>query len=187
MILAVDPGLGTCGWAVMRPRTGRVLDLGVITSEPDRDTDEWTDRTRRTSVQSHLLANIVEQYECTIVAAEAISLGGPPKARQRMAASLCLSWGSLVGLAEGMGLELYEVPPKLWQHAILPKVKRISYTELFARLESFVGAQQVGQLKAITPSLRNHALDAVGVGIYAALSTAVRIDVPQHVETRSEA
>ena len=182
MILAVDPGLGTCGWAVLRPRTGRVLDLGVITSKPTKGLDEWTDRARRASAQSHLLANIIEQYDCTTIAAEAVSVGGPPKARQRMTASLCLSWGSLVGLAEGMGLELYEVPPKQWQHAILPGVKRISYVELFAGLEAFIGAQQVHQLHAITASLRNHAIDAVGVGLFAALSPAVRIDAPQRSE-----
>lgn len=182
MILAIDPGLATFGWAIVRPRNGRVIALGVLESEPDRRVDEWTDRARRAALQAAFVADLVERFDCDTIAVEAVSCGGPPKARFMMGTALCLSWGVLVGIAEVMELELVEVAPKQWQHAIAPEYvgRKINYTELFLRLEAFVEAQQVAHLTSINRSMRNHALDAVGVGIFAALSDAVRIRATAH-------
>ncbi len=176
MILAVDPGLGSCGWAIVRPKTGRVVDLGVLVSKPTPHVDEWTDRTRRASRQAKVLGDLIEKYDCDTIAAEAVSCGGPPCARFSMGTSLCLSWGVLLGLAEGMDAHVFEVTPKQWQHAITPHAAKIDYDEIFGRITAFVDRQAGDQLRSITKALRNHALDAVGVGVFTALlPNAVRI------------
>jgi Holliday junction resolvasome RuvABC endonuclease subunit len=182
MILAVDPGLATCGWAIVRPRTGKVVTLGVLVSSPKQHLDEWTDRSRRTAQQASFLGDIAKRHECTAIAAEAISCGGPPSARFSMGTSLCLSWGVLAGIAHCMAIPLFEVPPKSWQHAIVPEVAgRIDYDAVFAKLSGFVEQQASVALWSIKKGLRNHALDAVGVGLFAAFSSAMRISAPTEV------
>ncbi len=175
MILAIDPGLGSCGYALVRPRTARVIDLGVLTSSPTQGVDEHTDRARRAAVQAGLIADLADKHDCTVIAAEAMSFGGPPKARHAMAVSLSLCWGVLAGIANGMGIGLLEVSPKQWQHAITPGVTKINYDNVFEQLRAFVDGQATVALHAIKKQLRNHALDAVGVGVFAALLPAVRI------------
>ncbi len=175
MILAVDPGLATCGWALVRPHTGRVVSLGVLTSSPAEGVDEWTDRARRISDQAGFLADLCKRHGVRTIAAEAISCGGPPSARFSMGTSLCLSWGVLVGIACSMRIDLDEVTPKQWQHAVCPDVVKIEYELVFAQLTRFVEGQAAQALWSIKPKLRNHALDAVGVGVFAAIKQATRV------------
>ena len=175
VILAVDPGLATCGYAVVYPRTGGVVELGTLTTKPTAGVHESTDRTRRLRTQVAQLDAIARRNGCTTIAAEAMSFGGP--GRFAMAISLCLSWGGLVGLAHALDAELLEVPPKTWQHALLGTdgTGRVDYEHVFAALSSFVG-KQGDALAAIPEGQRNHALDAVGVGLFAAFrpTTAIR-------------
>ena len=170
MILALDPGLATCGYAIVTPRTARVVTLGVIEILPRSGADEHTDRVQRASLQAKQLADLMESHDVTTVAAEGISLGGPPQARTTMAVCLGLCWGVINGLAEAFGADVLEVRPKQWQHAIMPGLDKINYDHLFKRIEAFAGKQAFVAFNIIRKSLRNHALDAVGVGIYAALS-----------------
>lgn len=170
MILAVDPGLATCGYAVVTPGTGRVLELGTLLSEPDPDVDDSTDRARRAWVQGHALGIVARRHGCSVVAAEAMSFGGPPKARFAMAVSLGLSWGVLASLAVAIGAELLEVPPKKWQRAVDPNCgKKVDYKVVFAKLSDFISGDPRAQLYAIAERHRNHAIDAVAIGLYAAL------------------
>lgn len=169
MILAIDPGLATCGWAVVTPRTGRVLALGVLLSQPDAKLDESTDRARRASVQAIALRQVARSTGCTTIAAEAMSFGGPPNARFAMAVSLGLSWGVIAGLAVATGAELLEIPPKRWQHAIDPEATTIDYEVVFRKLSEFVAGAASTQLAAIKERHRNHAIDACGIGVFAAL------------------
>lgn len=171
MILAIDPGLATCGWAIVAPKTGRVRGLGVLTSSPSSGIDESTDRARRAWDQAHALGSLYRANGCTALAAEAMSFGGPPKARFAMAIALGLSWGALAALARELGAPLYEVTPKEWQHAVDPEIgEKIDYDRLYRRLARFVSSMVASQLTAIVPNLRNHAIDAVGVGLYTAFT-----------------
>jgi len=172
VILAVDPGLATCGWAVVRPGTARVIALGVITTERDADIGKNTDRLQRTAHQASVLADLVEEHDVDVIAAEALSF--PPKARVAGVSSLCLSWGVLAGISRSCGTELIEVPPKQWQHAVMPGVERIDYAMLFVKLTRFAESQGAARLLAINKGDRSHALDAMGVGIYAALRSEAR-------------
>lgn len=188
MILAIDGGNRTLGWAVVEPRTGRVLELGDLFQEPIAGLDDTTCRATRARNQARLFVAITKRHAITAIAAEACSLGGAPKARLAMAIGINLCWGELVMLAEVLEVPLYEVPPKIWQRAIVPEsAKSIDYGEVERRLTDFITGAAFNQLFAIPKARRNHALDAVGVGVYAAMRSGVtRIEVRDLVarETR---
>ena len=173
MILAIDPGLSTCGWALVAPITGRVIALGLLLSECDSALDKSTDRCRRIADQAQAVVALARttagDERVTAIAAEAMSIAGGP-ARYAMAISLGLSWGALAGVATALGKQLVEVPPKVWQRAIVPDAgKRVDYDQVFAKLDKFVRGAAAEQLAAIPMRHRNHALDACGIGVFAAL------------------
>lgn len=168
MILAVDPGIASCGWAVVRPRTGRVVDLGVITSSPAKGTKS-TDRARRITRIAYELTGVVCAHDCDVIAAEQMLFHGTINA----VVSQLLPWGALLGLAAALDMDVLEVPAKVWQAAVLGRV--VPYDELADSLRTFVAAQAERKLVTIARSKRTHALDAVGVGLYAALSTPTRV------------
>lgn len=161
MILGIDSAMATCGYAVIDPRTKSVVALGVIETERDAAISKSTDRARRIRQVVASLSEIVTQHGVTVMAAEAMLLFG--KVAAAAAQSLC--WGGLVALAELRGVELREVVARDWQHAVLPGSKKISYPKLERALARFVGPR----IGAVPKSLQTHALDAVGVGVYAAL------------------
>lgn len=179
MILAIDPGLANLGWAVVRPKTGRVVDLGVICTSVDSDDGKNTDRIARLLTHVERLHAIVASHggDVSVLAAEAVSL--PPKPSVAATASAYLCWGAIATLAKLMRCELVEVPAKQWQHAILEGVDRIDYDTLSVAVVNFLG-QYAGplmlKLQTIAKSKREHALDAVGVGIYTALRDTRRIE-----------
>lgn len=169
MILAIDPGLATCGWAVLDD-DARVVDLGVILSERDSTIDESTDRARRADHQADQLSSIAIVNSVGEMGCEAMSFGGPPAARFRMAISVGLSWGVVTGVARTLGIGLYSVAPKLWQRAVQPSAKKsVNYTKLEAALTAYVSEQAFASLKSITRANRNHAIDAVGIGMFVKL------------------
>jgi len=171
-ILALDPGTAHLGWAVVAPRTGRVIELGVVAQKPDPELASSTDRATRALVQARLHRKLIQRHGCTAIAAEAASFN--PRAFA-MTAGLCMSIGAATGVAAALGLELYELPPKRWQGAILdrpPGAKgKIDYDEVFRLLLQFIGQRGIAveQLAAIPKGDRNHALDAVGIGVFTAL------------------
>lgn len=169
MILAVDPGIASCGWAVVRPKTGRVLDLGVLVSKPAEGVDKSTDRARRIAWMADDLADVVEKYDCTAIAAEQMLFHGKINA----VVSQLLPWGALLGLAAALDLDVLEVPAKTWQAAVLGRV--VSYDQLAYELRVFVANQAELKLLAIARSQRTHALDAVGVGLYASFAKPTRV------------
>jgi len=172
VILAVDPGLNKCGWAVVRPKTGAIVELGVIVLERENAYDISTDRIQRLAVQAHILAGAVDRHGCDRVIGEAITLGGPVHIKLAMAIGLHLSWGGLTELARSRGLPLFEVPPKVWEHAVQPGRDKIDYDSLERAMAKHVGPQVGGQLACIPEGERNHALDACGIGMLLALEPA---------------
>jgi Holliday junction resolvasome RuvABC endonuclease subunit len=169
MILAIDPGLSSVGWAVVSPGTGRVVDLGTIVTKPDASLRKSTDRARRAHAIAYALRGSAIQHGCTVIAAEAVSIAGGP-ARFSMATSLGLAWGVIAALTTALGAALYEVTPKEWQHAIAPETTgAIDYPAIEAKLTAFVRDHAAARLVAIRKSQRNHAIDAVAIGLFVAL------------------
>jgi hypothetical protein len=182
VILAVDPGLSTCGWAVVRPVTGAIVELGFIGSEREAAYDVSTDRIQRLAVQATTLAAVAGRHEVTRIIGEAVTLGGPVHVKLAMSVGLHLSWGVLTELARARGARLYEVRPQVWQDAIQPvrKGKKIDYPRLERAMAEHVGPQVGAQLACIGKADRNHALDACGIGMLLALrpQLATRIVMP---------
>lgn len=179
MILAVDPGLSKCGWAVVHPCTGRIAELGVIVENREGVYDVSTDRIQRADRQAVVLGELVARHGCTTVIGEAITLGGPLHVKLAMAIGLHLSWGVIATLARERGLRLFEVPPKVWQHATQPGRKKIHYPSLEKAMAKHVGPQVGGQLACIAAGNRNHALDACAIGMLLALSPELATRIVQ--------
>lgn len=170
MILGVDPGYANCGWAVV-DRSARVVELGVIDTDLDRGIAKSTDRARRTRHVSAELVTIVRRHNCRAIAAEQALGHGAAAA---VAANL-LPWGALIGIAVALDLELYEVPAKTWQHAVTDRPGKIEYEDLAKALAQYAAVQCREVLAAITNKQRTHALDGMGVGVFAALRPATSI------------
>lgn len=172
MILALDPGTRDLGWAIVAPHTGRVAELGAVHQEVDPDVAKSTDRAARVHAHGLLWRELLGRHQITAIAAEAASFN--PR-RFTMAVGLCMSIGALTGAAAVLGLTLYELPPKLWQHAVLGRKpgdrSAVDYAQVERLLAEFIGRTGCAaeQLAVIPAGRRNHALDSVGVGVFAAL------------------
>lgn len=161
MILGLDPALLTLGWATIS-EIGQVLELGLL----EQERGETKNHAGHADVQAKFLVELVRKSR--LVAAEALSF---PKGINGVS-SLCLSWGVILGASAALGVPVISVRPQQWMHAAsTDKAKRVDYAVLEERLHWHVNnhgalAARVA-LARITPSKRNHVLDAVGVGLYA--------------------
>lgn len=170
MILAVDPGLANFGWALVSPSDARVRELGVLRSGRNAGAARSDDRRER----AHAIAvALLEHAGIDTVIGESMSF---PRGIDGIA-SMALSWGVLCGVAAARGAQIREVPPKTWQRAVLPgSGKRVDYAQIEAALDAHVrrhGAPAaIAQLDALPRSCRTHALDAAGVGIWAAVTSS---------------
>ena len=136
MILGVDPGMN-CGWAVVRPRTGLVVDVGLL--ESDRAVSgiaKSTDWARRIACQGRELRAVITRHGCTAIAVEQALFHGPPNA----VVPQLLCWGDLIGIAVTLELALYEVLAKDWQHAILECEGAIDYELVAKHILAFVAS-----------------------------------------------
>lgn len=190
MILAVDPGYAKCGWALVDPTTGRPAELGVIVTHAHPDVkrsvkvpgqkkrarvgtvDQSTDRARRMRVVCRRLRELVAGKPITAIAAEQMLVFGAAAA---ISANI-LPWGAVTMLADVLDVPIVEVVARTWQHAVLgtvvepgKKTPRVSYQKLERAMAAFIGRHAGSALEAIDKDLRNHAIDAVGVGMLAAL------------------
>lgn len=174
MILGLDPGLGTFGWARLSS-VGAVESIGVLELAPSK-TKDYEDRShRQASVLLEQLAGV------DLVVAEALSF---PRAGRAGAISLCLSWGGINGACVARGIPVVRTRPQQWQHACLGDGQgrgAVDYDTLVADLERYVRrfgtTAAVADLDLIPPSKRGHPLDAVGVALWglARGSTAPRV------------
>lgn len=130
-----------------------------------------TDRATRVHAHARLWRDLIARHRLTAIAAEAASFN--PR-RFNMAVALCMSIGAMTGAAAVLGLELFELPPKRWQYAVLGRKpsdrSAVDYDEMFRRLRAFGHhGRATEQLAAIPAGRRTHALDASGVGVFAAV------------------
>jgi hypothetical protein len=157
-ILAIDPGLLHCGWAAL-DLDGRVHELGVIVN-PKVGKIKSTDRVNRAANLAHDLNELIRRTGAQRIAAEAMSW---PRGVAPLV-SLALCWGVLVALAQSLDRNLVEVSPKDWQ-GDWAFVDRIDLErQLSERARRLPGAAKM--LDEIRPRWREHALDAVGVGLH---------------------
>ena len=182
VILAIDGGLATFGWAIVAPGAGSVIACGVLIQKPDPNLGVLADRKRRASNQADLIARLLVDHRITTVAVEEMSFA--PRSSANAKIGIGLSWGLVLGAAHAQGARHVVIPPKTWQRAIVPAAvgesdrAAIGYELVYAALATYVDHQATG-LDRIAKSQRNHALDAVGIGVYAALRLN-RMNTPTH-------
>jgi Holliday junction resolvasome RuvABC endonuclease subunit len=166
LILAIDSGIANCGWSILQPKPARVVDLGVWLSSPNSEVEKSTDRARRIDNLSDLLVDLVKHYGCDSIAAEQMLFHGKLNA----VVSQLLPWGSLLGIAAALNLTVYEVPAKQWQPAVLGR--KAPYEQLERELGHFIRGQAEAKLLGIPRAKRTHAIDSVGVGLFATFKPA---------------
>lgn len=166
IVLGIDAGLASCGYGVVessRRASARVLEVGVITTAANPAIDQRTDRARRIATVSRELRRVAERHGPTMVAAEQAL--GHGNINAVMPQVLC--WGAVAALATEADVDLAEVTAKEWQHDVMGLGERgkVDYDKLAKRVAAFIGAP----LLAIEPKQRTHAIDGVGIALYAAL------------------
>lgn len=172
MILSLDPGLATFGWAVVQSHTGRVIDCGVLLSKPKPKLTKAADRVRRATDQALLLRGVARRHGVELVVAETMSFA--PRSSAAAKIGIGLSWGVAVGVAAMLEVELRDLPPKTWQRAIVPAAAgesdaaAIDYERVFAELGRYVDARAFG-IDTLSDANRTHVLDAIGIGVFAAV------------------
>jgi hypothetical protein len=178
--LGVDGGIGTFGWAVVAPRTARVVACGVLVQKPDpkRHGGVHADRVYRAAVQAELLDRVITEHGVEHLAAEEMSFA--PRGSAAAKIGIGLSWGNLIGLARGrLDSSVIVVPPKTWQRGIVPappgtkKNAAIDYDKVHAAIATYVDHVATG-LDQVPAGQRNHAYDAVGIATYAELEVIKR-------------
>jgi Holliday junction resolvasome RuvABC endonuclease subunit len=211
MLLDVDPGYAKCGWAITDPANGRPVALGVIVTHAHPDVvrsvkvpgqkkrqrvgtiKQSTDRARRMRVVCRRLRTIVTDWNAahpdrpiTAIAVEQMLDFGAAAA----VAANQLPWGAVTMLADLLDVALAEVTARTWQHAVLgtaiepgKKTPKVNYNALERAMAAFIGRHCAAALEAIDEGVRNHAIDAVGVGMLAALRPG---DANWIVERRAE-
>lgn len=171
MILAVDTGIATCGWSVVEVGNGKLADIGYETTKPDDKNGVQHGRIVRTQVIAKALIAAAARHDIGAIAGESLSFGFGNRASG--IASVSLAWGVLCALAVMWGVPIVDVSPKQWQCAVVGREGKVVYSEVEQALHSYVEGQSarvLEQLLAIPTKQRNHALDAVGIGVYASMN-----------------
>jgi hypothetical protein len=179
MILGIDTGLATLGWALYDEGRNAFVDLGVSIAERDRDVKITLDRVQRCAAQARLIAD--KARGCGIVVIEAMSF--PPHSSQAVPTSL--SWGAILGVACSLSPQpvLLTVAPTRWQTEVLGR--KAEYEEIAEAATTHLRTRHpsaFATLERIPQEHRNHAIDAAMMALCAGLR-GDRCDELDDVET----
>lgn len=180
MILAIDPGMATFGFAVVTPSTGVVVDCGALVQPPKKRAASTLTGQRIECVerQAELVCALITRYGVSRIAAEEQSHA--PKGTAHSKIGLGMSWGSLIGIAVARSIELARVPPKTWQRGVVgledgedPRAA-IEYERVRIALRGYLDSVARTVVASLTKADETHVLDAIGIGVYAALRLTSR-------------
>lgn len=158
VILGIDPGIASCGWAVVD--RSRPIDCGTLVTERDSSLDRSVDLARRTQSIGLDVASLVDKYGCHCVVAESALLHG----NVRAAAGQLACWGALTAITAVRGLRLLSVRAVDWQRAVMGEGK-IKYDVVAKSVTSFAGPL----IDRVPKGQRTHAIDAIGIALYGLL------------------
>ena len=175
MILGLDTGTATCGWALLDDARCEFVDLGVVV-QPKRDEARTAtlERERRAHNQARVITS--KAPGCSTVVVEQLSLG----IRGKIAClSVGLSWGIILGSVaqlEALGHprpRLLTIAPQRWQREVLPSAEgEVDYEELARRAAAHLlrrHPRASAALERIPAKHRNHAIDAAMIALVGAL------------------
>lgn len=176
VIVGLDPGLTRFGAVALMVPERIVVAADVWTSDPDpgvkaKTVTKTADYARRGALCAQWLFGLIRDWGAGRVAAEGTSgMGGKEGGRGPNKAAVFTIWGVTIGAAACVPCELVAVHQATWKrHVVGPKVE-ISDDTLYPALRA-VGLREIDHAlrqRRRTPGLRTHALDALGVALYAA-------------------
>jgi len=170
LILGIDTGLATCGWALLDERSRRFVDVGVVVTKKLEGGKVTLDRARRINVQAAVLAE--KAKGCSVIVVERMSF--PPGGANAMV-PIALSWGLVLGLVAMLDPRprLLTIAPQRWQREVMPNAgKSVDYDELAARAAQHILANHpsaAARFEKMPRSRWSHAIDAAMIALVAAL------------------
>lgn len=178
MILGVDTGTATCGWARFDETTRRFAGLGAIELARNKAAQKTDDQADRIATVANELRPRMVGCDRAVVERMSFPPGGT--------VPIALGFGCVVGIASGMPIDVYTVKPQDWQRAVLPKSgKKVNYAELERVVTEYVRKDRESAiaLDSLPPKQRNHAIDACAI----ALMGAFRLHECRLVKARNAA
>lgn len=164
MILGIDTGMATCGWALLDEKAKSFVDLGVVLTKPIKGGAVTLDRARRCNVQAGVLAEKLQNHGVSTIVVERMSF--PPGGANAMV-PIALSWGVVLGLVAMLDPKprLLTIAPQRWQREILPSAgKAVDYDVLARRAAQFLLSRHPNAARRLTDDIPrahwSHAIDA---------------------------
>jgi Holliday junction resolvasome RuvABC endonuclease subunit len=165
IVLGVDSAMATAGYAVIERLRGlrpRLVTFGVITTERNAEIGATTDRARRIAEVANQLRVLRNVHAVDVIAGEQPLGFGTVHAVLPQA----MCFAAMIALAVETDIDCAEIPAKEWQHAVQSGLaKKIDYARLKADLAEYTGPR----IESIAADLQTHALDAIGIALFAAL------------------
>jgi len=167
-ILGCDPGLATFGVAAIDVIDGQssVIITETFTSKPGTKKTKMTksdDRLIRLRDLIRWLNAMIVSLKPQVVAAESFS---PPR-NAASAAVVAMAWGAMAAIVEQRGLPFVHATPQEWRKTLSPRDP--SEEAVHALIVQMAG-NCLPEKKGDLP----HALDAAGVGLWAATTDIAR-------------
>lgn len=172
MILGIDGGLATCGWALLDEGNCEFIDLGVIVQKK-RENGARTmtlERARRITVQAQVIAQKVPGVSRIVVEQMSFPPGGA-----NAIVPIALGWGALLGIVAMLDPRprLLTLSPQRWQREVVPYAgKQVDYEDIAEAAAAHLLRRHPrahSALMRIPPSHRSHALDAAMIALVGAL------------------
>jgi hypothetical protein len=181
VILAVDTGMATLGWALYDETRNSFADLGVSLTDKDDRIGVTLDRVQRIAAQAHLVAE--KARGCSTVVIEQLSF--PPGAGVKAICPISLSWGAVAGVASSLDPlpTLLTISPQKWQAEVLGY--KADYDEIFSAATTHLRTRHpaaYAALERIPARQQNHAVDAAMMALCAGLRSQ-RCDTLDAVRT----
>lgn len=169
MILGIDTGLATFGWALLDEDRCRFLEVGVVTTKKSRGKEGKNvslDRARRSLAQIDVL--VAKGTGVRAIVVEQMSF--PPGAGMNAAVPIALSYGAVLGISRAVAptAELLTVSPATWRREVVPGASdgEDGYQRVY-EVGSYLLQRHPAKasLDRIKDSLRSHAVDAAMIAL----------------------
>lgn len=176
VVLGLDPGFASFGWAAVQMRGDLllVLALGAIRTAPAtkkrrvRATDDNLERAREIAGE---LAKLCVRFEPIAFAAEAMSF---PRSSS-VAAKMAMAWGIVVDRAESSGLPIVQSTPQELKRVVCDR-RDASKDDVAAAVRSAFGPEQIdAALAGIPAGQHEHPIDALAAVLASMQSEPIRM------------
>lgn len=159
LILSVDPGVGGTGWALLRADSGRLEQWGTLHGRGN-----WAQKARQIMIGFEKLFAIRKDYIGQVYIESPVFMrgyGGYTTASSGDLVKLAMLCGAMYLWSlkrEQHGVMLVE--PSKWKGQLPKKICNDRVLAILNRMEPYTSTAEIGRIS-------NHALDAIGLGLWA--------------------